>query len=698
MTMSKVFAKLRESSRGNYRMLAFCIFLSVLLIGAFALMYFGPTVQDFLPEGGDTRKMAVLLMGATAVGCAIFTLYASMLFFRYKSREYGIFLALGEKKRNLNRMLFRELSSLTVSASLAGLAVAVPASWLIWKLFELFLVSTDEMVYRLGIRGFFVGAGFAFILALLLGIAGYRFVRRTDIMKILRTSHQPEMVKKIPSWTLTTGIVMIPLGILLALGIPQMSVYLLGKSASPAVNLFYIPAVSGIYLVLLNIVGGGRKKRSRKRFYKNMVSVSLMRFTARSTTRNMCVIVLLLFACLFAFSFGLTYFDSGSLGTMENTRGFAMHYPAGENKLTKRQIFDTAEEYDVQIRDYAEESAAGLVISYNTTDYTDDGSYVSVDRDDAKTALFLSEGTWQKLTGREAEVEPGTYRTVITPGYKENIWEHVDGLYRAANPDTGTGKELAFAGTLEDGNLPLMSDPYAYVIDDGDYSELTEGLSRTWTEQFILFDVDDLEGSYPFAKTLYAMYIEGASGETFVMSLYDRWEEERAQEAGEEYVYSGLLDVTPDNTRLFDEWKYVPDFRIVYSQDILQSISVYVMLCLYIFIITLATAAVMTYVRGISVAADNRDVFLSLKKLGADASYQRWVLKSQLAKIFTYPGVLGCAVGMVFVMVQNWTNDGRYTASDIKNFGILGVVCVLVLLFFYVIYRNVKKKAEEIVL
>lgn len=698
MTRSKVFAKLRESSRGNYRMLAFCIFLSVLLIGAFALMYFGPTVQDFLPEGGDTRKMAVLLMGATAVGCAIFTLYASMLFFRYKSREYGIFLALGEKKRNLNRMLFRELSSLTVSASLAGLAVAVPASWLIWKLFELFLVSTDEMVYRLGIRGFFVGAGFAFILALLLGIAGYRFVRRTDIMKILRTSHQPEMVKKIPSWTLPTGIVMIPLGILLALGIPQMSVYLLGKSASPAVNLFYIPAVAGIYLVLLNIVGGGRKKRSRKRFYKNMVSVSLMRFTARSTTRNMCVIVLLLFACLFAFSFGLTYFDSGSLGTMENTRGFAMHYPAGENKLTKRQIFDTAEEYDVQIRDYAEESAAGLVISYNTTDYTDDGSYVSVDRDDAKTALFLSEGTWQKLTGREAEVEPGTYRTVITPGYKENIWEHVDGLYRAANPDTGTGKELAFAGTLEDGNLPLMSDPYAYVIDDGDYSELTEGLSRTWTEQFILFDVDDLEGSYPFAKTLYAMYIEGASGETFVMSLYDRWEEERAQEAGEEYVYSGLLDVTPDNTRLFDEWKYVPDFRIVYSQDILQSISVYVMLCLYIFIITLATAAVMIYVRGISVAADNRDVFLSLKKLGADASYQRWVLKSQLAKIFTYPGVLGCAVGMVFVMVQNWTNDGRYTASEIKNFGILGVVCVLVLLFFYVIYRNVKKKAEEIVL
>ena len=168
--------------------------------------------------------------------------------------------------------------------------------------------------------------------------------------------------------------------------------------------------------------------------------------------------------------------------------------------------------------------------------------------DDAKTALFLSEETLQKLTGRKAEVEPGTYRTVITPGYKENIWEHVDGLYRAANPDTGREKELVFAGTVEDGNLPLMSDPYTYVIDNGDYEELTEGISRTWTEQLIMFDVDDLEGSYPFAKALYAMYVERASEETFVMTLYDRWEEERAREAGQEYGYSDRLDVTPDDT------------------------------------------------------------------------------------------------------------------------------------------------------
>ena len=68
-----------------------------------------------------------------------------------------------------------------------------------------------------------------------------------------------------------------------------------------------------------------------------------------------------------------------------------MHYPSGENRLTEKEIFDTAEQYGVQIRDYAEDCAADLVISYNTTDYTEDGNYVAVDVDDAKTALFLSE-------------------------------------------------------------------------------------------------------------------------------------------------------------------------------------------------------------------------------------------------------------------------------------------------------------------
>ena len=121
MTMNKVYQKLRKNSKGQYALLSFCIFLSVVLITSFALMYFGPTVQEFLPQGGDTRKIASLLFGVTAVGCFIFTVYASQLFFRFKAREYGILMALGLEKKTLRSLLMKELCILAGVSSLAGL-------------------------------------------------------------------------------------------------------------------------------------------------------------------------------------------------------------------------------------------------------------------------------------------------------------------------------------------------------------------------------------------------------------------------------------------------------------------------------------------------------------------------------------------------------------------------------------------------
>ena len=87
-------------------------------------------------------------------------------------------------------------------------------------------------------------------------------------------------------------------------------------------------------------------------------------------------------------------------------------------------------------------------------------------------------------------------------------------------------------------------------------------------------------------------------------------------------------------------------------------ISVYVMLCMYICIIALAAIGVMTYVRSISVATDNKGIFESLTKLGADHAYQRMILKKQLAKIFLYPGIVGCGAGFLFSFMMDYTNDG----------------------------------------
>ena len=696
MTRNKIFAKLRRKNKGQYGILAFCIFLSVLLLTAFALMYFGPTVQEFLPEGGDTRKLAILLLGATAVGCAIFTLYASILFFRYKSREYGIFLALGEQKKTLGTMLFKELALLTGAAAALGLLGAIPLSWLIWKLFESFLVSTEEMEYHFGIGGLLVGLVFAIILAILLGAAGRKFVKKTNVMDILRTQHQPEMVKKIPAWTFGAGMGMILGGLLLAMGLPRIFVHVFHVGPPAVLNLFYFLAVAGIYLVLLSIVGQNRKGKNRKKYYKNLVSVSLMRFSAKSTTRNMCVVVLLLFAGIFAVYYGLLYSDSAGYIDNGTTRDFVLHYPVQEKQVTKEEIRKLAGEYSVEIQDYTEGEGANLVITYKMTDYTEDNEYVTVTREKGKTALFFSGKTYQQLTGEAPGVAPGTYKTITEAGHQDNIWDFTDGLSEVSNPDTGTETGLTFGGTLEYNSLSDMSEPFAYVLNDKDYETLTEGIGQEWMEHLVFFDAADPEASYPFTRALYEEYVSRATDLSAHMGNYDRWEELQAKANGEEYMYGDKVEMDPEDTQLLGNWRYGPQFQILNSQEWMQFVGVYVMLCLYIFIITLSTVAIMTYVRGVSVAADNREVFVSLERLGADSEYRKKVLKAQLRKIFIYPTVLGCGVGLLFSIGMNYMNDGRLTAAELRSLMIVLGISLLIFLFLWAVYQAARRKGEKI--
>lgn len=694
MTTSKINRKLRRKSKGQYLLLSFCTFLSVLLITAFSLMYFGPTVQEFLPEGGDTRKMAVLLLGATALGCFLFTIYASSLFFRYKSREFGILMALGMEKRTLRGFLFQELSVITTISSLAGMICAIPTSYLIWKLFELFIISNEQMGYRFGAAGFLPGILFAIALALMLGVAAGRFVRKSDIMSVLRTQQKTEMVKEVKSWTFPVGILLMVSGIALGSFLPQIAARVFGVNLPSAVNLFYLLTVVGIYLVLLNIVAQSRTRKNKEKYYKNLVSISLMRFTAKASTRSMCVIVLLIFVCCFAAFYGMQYSLAPDINKTSNA--FSLHYPALEKQIQKEDIYAAAQNHDMEIRSFGEGEASNLVISYKGTDISEDESrYIEKYYEKQKLALFLSASNYRSLSGQDVRVKEGTYRTVTVKDYK-GFFNHVDGLCQVMNPDSGKSQNLTYGGKVESDALALMSDPFAYVISDEDYAKMTAGLDKTYQEHLVFFDVKDVEESYDFAKDLLGQYVQRATERSDHMGYWDLWEEQQAKKAGEEYGYSGSIDMTLENNMLLNDWKYAPGFQIILLQDQMQLISIYVMLSLYICIIAFAAIAVMTYVRSISVATDNQSLFDSLKKLGADRSYKRRVLKQQLAKIFQYPAVIGCSLGFLFSLAMDISNDGRLTGTEYTALAILlGIIAAMVAVMFAV-YRYALHKAEQI--
>ena len=698
MTMNKVYQKLRKNSKGQYALLSFCIFLSVVLITSFALMYFGPTVQEFLPQGGDTRKIASLLFGVTAVGCFIFTVYASQLFFRFKAREYGILMALGLEKKTLRSLLMKELCILAGVSSLAGVICSIPVSFGIWKIFETFIISGEQMQYRFGMTGMLAGILMTILLMFALSIVGWRFVKKSDVMEILRTQQKTEMVKEVKGWIFPAGIILAVAGIVLGAVVPSFTARILDVSMPAVWNGIYVLALIGIYMILLSAVAQSHLKRNKKKYYKNLVSVSLMRFTAKATTRNMCVVVLLLFVCCGSAFYGMQYTLNDFVMDSKTDRTFSMHYPVLEKQIGAREIQDTAEKYKMEVQNYAEADAANLVISYECRDFNEEGTkYLNIYKEDAKASLFLPETAFEQIYQTELDLKEGTYQTVCVKNYN-GAFDFVDGLKSVKNPDTGVSRELQFGGRIEYDSLASMSDPFAYILNDSDYQDLSQGLQDQYREHLIFFDVADIESSYEFAKELLGQYMERTTElSNRQLGLWNIWEKKLAEDAEETYGYDQELDMSPENTTVIQDWKYAPMFNIIFEQDRMQMISVYVMLCMYICIIALAAIGVMTYVRSISVATDNKGIFESLTKLGADHAYQRMIMKKQLAKIFLYPGIVGCGAGFLFSFMMDYTNDGRITAIEIKALGILLLLIAVFCFVLFSVYHVSLRKVEKIV-
>mgnify|MGYP000187628526 FL=1 len=65
------------------------------------------------------------------------------------------------------------------------------------------------------------------------------------------------------------------------------------REAAPAVvdAVFYLPALAGMYMILLHTVVNGWRKGRR---YRDIIATSMMKFQGRQTVRNMLVMTLLI--------------------------------------------------------------------------------------------------------------------------------------------------------------------------------------------------------------------------------------------------------------------------------------------------------------------------------------------------------------------------------------------------------------------
>lgn len=701
-SFSAVYARLRRHNRGRYALLAGCCFFSVLLITAYVSMMRSPTILAVLPEGGDSRKQVMMIFVLAVLGCAVFTTYAAGLFFRQKSRETGIFLALGASRRQLKRELCKELAVLSIGACGLGALLGAPLAWCLWQVFRALVVDTQEMGLRFDLQAMGYALAFALYVTAMLFFQGSRSVGRTDIMDVVHESHKSEPVRAVPRWYGWLGIVLLAAGGFLGYIVPSFCVQVLHWYAPGGLTaIFYLPALVGLYMLLLHTVAngwGGRRHR-----YRDIISVSMMKFQGRQTVRNMLVMTVLLAGAYFASFYAPMLGTSSTMSIDARPVDYAYHFRADQDIPVGDEVRDMAEDYGVEITFYAQAPMVRLGVDGERQVETEGPlgtTWESVYYELLQSELFLSESAYRALTGDTVELEPGEMAAVLdATGSNQGVFDGT--ATHVTNVRTGESWDM----TLVE---PLRHDLLFghYVLDDADFAAITAGLPDEWREEMVFFNVRDCASSYKFAKALFHRIVDRSGPE---VEQFDSWDpilrEIERKEQGyyfldkEHLQESGLPGIDyeqRDSSEFRLYWQYMPKFRVLDQADFVKTMAVFLMLFIFIAIVCFAAVMVIAFTRSLTIAITNRPVYDDLRRLGAPAVYLNRSAASQVRRVFLVPTVAGTALIFAFYTMILYFNDNRFTRSEVMGLRNCLALAVLISLGLYGIYRLTRRSAAKV--
>ncbi len=664
-SFGEIYAILRKSNRKQYALLVSCIFVSVLLITAYASMMRSPTVLSILPEGGDSRKQVMAIFVLAVIGCGVLTAYSASIFFRYKSREAGIFMALGASRSQIQILLFRELAIISLASCAAGALLGTPISWVIWQFFKLFIVNTQEMTLTFDPQTYVFAGAFSLFTILAIFFMGVRFIRRTNIIDIVNEQRKSEPIQDVKPWCGPVGIALIIVGGFCGYMSDRVFMQLFQMYPPAWLNIIYLPLFIGIYMVLLHtVVRGWRNGKNR---YKSIITHSMMKFQGKQTVRNMLVITVLIAGAYFA-SFYAPMIGTG--GLMEAERrpvDYAFHYRADQKMLTRSDIEQIATEDGVTITSWQESEFINLARDGNIQVDDEGGKYHDEYFELCGEGDYISESSFNSLSGQKIDIAHGKFAAVLSSDKTGSYLIPTD-TELITNMTTGKNVDVTFQDYLY---YDMMASSY-YVLDDSDYEALATGLSNEWREKLIYFNVENVSQTYAFAKRLYSSIIDNSGTECEIPDYYDRVEKITAEKAGE--IYWGDTDEATkisyaqwESSTFKQWWKYVPQFRILDKNDLLTTYAVFFMMFIFISIICFAAVLITGYTRCLTIAISNHQVYDDLRHLGASPDYLYSSIRGQISKVYGVPAVVGTSLIYVLYAMIMYFNDCMLSPSEISG-------------------------------
>ena len=678
--------ELRQYGKKDSKLLFFCIFLSQCLMTAYMVIMYSPTVLKILPVGGDSRKQVMGIFIFTCIGCIVFVCYAAMLFFKQRSRQSGILMALGINRKTLLGQILSEILSISLRACGIGIVTGIVIATAIWQAFQSFIVDTQEMRFSFDIKSLYAALIFAFVINLILVVQALRFQRQTNIMDVLNTVRKNEPIHEVKKWFGWGGIFLILLGFFLGYFSPAFCVHVLSWYPPEGLTaIFYSPLFIGIYMVTYyTVVHGWTRDKNR---YKNIITKSMMKFQGKQTIMNMLIILVLVAGGLFA-AFYAPMIGTSSLCYISSREvDYLFHYRQDQEMLSRDDIDRLGKKYELTIEDYKTIEFANLALDGEQLIEEQNGKYHMQYREILGEGNFISESNFEAFTGMQVEIDKGYYMGINTVD-QEKVIDISSDITKLTNPETNEQVEVQYGGNVINNSLAANY----YIISDIDYRVLTSNLSNEWKEMLVAFNVSDNQDKYHFDKELYWEIIKHSDSDCEVPYSFDRISKRESEQRGEAYWGDDekekihYEDYESSEFRQF--WKYQPMIKSLDRRELLQTYAVFFMVFIFITIICFTAVLIIIYTRNITLAMHNKQVYEDLKKLGAGRDYLYKCVKSQVGQIFKAPIMIGMSIiSLLYSLILYLNDEGHFTNGELMGMMVCLVMEIMLCIGFFLFYK-----------
>ena len=380
---------------------------------------------------------------------------------------------------------------------------------------------------------------------------------------------------------------------------------------------------------------------------------------------------------------------------------YLYHYRCDQDMIGQNDVAQLAQKHNVDITTWV--TATGSILGTDGMEHIETESSIGVTyteeyRELLQSATFLPERAYNAITGQKIDLAPGTCANVLDDDGGSSYLSGGD-VTHLTNMVTGKNLDVTPAEPL-----PYTMLLGCYVLDDRDYETISAGVTDQWQEDYVFFNVADVEASFPFAKALFYDIVDHSGPE---VEVFDAWDPVARQIAIEEtgsYFFdpesleeSGTSSIDydkPDSTEFRTSWKYMPQFKILDETELVKTMAVFLMLFIFIAIVCFAAVIVISFTRCMTIGMTNARVYDDLRHLGAPRSYLYRSVKGQVSRVFRVPILVGTILIYAFYTLIMYSNGEPMGITPSEASGMitcLGVIAVVSLLL-YLVYRLTLKK------